>query len=635
MCGIAGIVSQSGHTTAAQVIPLRDALTHRGPDAAGVWPKDLNEPAYCALGHRRLSIIDLSEAGRQPMSNAKGTVWITFNGEIYNYQSLRAELEQRGYRFRTGTDTETIIYAWECWGTDCVKHLRGMFAFAIWDAPRRQLFIARDRIGKKPLFYTQQGDRFLFASELQALLADAQTPRTINKIGIDRYLTLGYVPAPDTAFAGVYKLPPAHSLLLKLTPAGFSQSLERYWQLDYSPKHKMSEAEAHVALREQLTEATRLRLMSDVPLGAFLSGGIDSSIVVGLMAQLSGERVKTFSIGFADAAFDETAHARRIAEKWNTDHHEFIVKPQALDLLPKLVRHYGEPYADSSAVPTYYLTQLTRQHVTVALNGDGGDESFAGYERYFGNRVAEWMHAVPGAAWLAKNLGRCLPDSLHPKNRLRTAQRFLSVATMPMAQRYAHWVGNFHEADKLELYQREFAAQLNAEPQPDYLATLFAALPGYDPVDAAMSVDVQSYLPFDLLVKVDIASMANSLEARSPFLDHEVMEFAARLPLSLKAPGLKQKNLLKQAFADLLPPANVNRRKMGFGVPLGAWFRHELRDFTRDVLLSQSARQRSFFNASVIERYVNEHQNGQADHAFRLWNLLMLELWLQEFRPRL
>jgi asparagine synthase (glutamine-hydrolysing) len=632
MCGIAGIVSPSGKLTTEQVRRLRDALQHRGPDAAGVWPEHPDARTICALGHRRLSIIDLSEAGRQPMSNAAGTVWITFNGEIYNYLSLRAELEQRGYRFRTRTDTETILAAWERWGTDCVKHLRGMFAFALWDEPRRQLFLARDRVGKKPLFYTQLGDRFLFASELQALLADLDVPRAINLAAIERYLTLGYIPAPDTGFAAIHKLPPAHSLLLKVTPEGFTQQLERYWQLNYFPKLKLSAAEAHAALRDKLTKATRLRLMSDVPLGAFLSGGIDSSIVVGLMAQLSRERVKTFSIGFAEASFNETPHARRIAEKWNTDHHEFIIEPKALEILPKLVRHYGEPYADSSAVPTFYLSQLTRQHVTVALNGDGGDESFAGYERYFGNRMAAWMQSVPGGPWLGKNLSRLLPDSANPKHRLRTLQRFLSVSALPTAQRYAHWVGNFHDAEQHELMRPEFAAQLQTIRQPDYLASLFAPLADYDPVDACMSVDVQSYLPFDLLVKVDIASMANSLEARSPLLDHEVMEFAARLPISLKAPGLSQKQLLKQVFADLLPPANVNRRKMGFGVPLAVWFRHDLRDYTREALLSQSTRLYEFFHAAVIERYLNEHQRGQADHSFRLWNLLMFELWLQEFR---
>ncbi|MBI1761222.1 MAG: asparagine synthase (glutamine-hydrolyzing) [Acidobacteria bacterium] len=633
MCGIVGIVATTGRELTAQLQPMLDAQAHRGPDAWGVWPA-AGVASLCAFGHRRLAIIDLSAAGKQPMSNADGSVWITFNGEIYNFQQLRRELESRGHRFRTRTDTETIIYAYEEWGVECVKHLRGMFAFGIWDARRQRLLLARDRVGKKPLFYAQAGERFLFASELQGLLADAEVPRVVNAAAIDAYLSYGYIPAPHTAYQGVFKLPPAHWLTLDVTPDGFTTRVERYWSLAYQPKLTLSAEEAGEQLRAVLTEAVRLRMISDVPLGAFLSGGIDSSIVVGLMAQLSGQPVKTFSIGFAEAAFNETEHARRIAQKWQTEHHEFIVQPNALEILPKLVRHYGEPYADSSALPTFYVAQLTRQHVTVALNGDGGDESFAGYERYLGNRVAERMQAVPGAAWAGRTLGGLLPDSLDPKNRLRTLRRFLSVAAQPMAERYTRWLSFFHTETKLPLYSPEFAAQLNGT-RDGYLNALFAEVlqnsEAIDPIDAAMAVDVQSYLPFDLLVKVDITSMANSLEARSPFLDHEVMELAARLPAHLKAPGKDLKHLLKRTFADLLPPENVNRRKMGFGVPVGAWFRRELRDFVRDVLLSPTAVQRGYFKRAEVERLVTEHQAGRADYAFQLWSLLMLELWQREF----
>jgi asparagine synthase (glutamine-hydrolysing) len=641
MCGIAGIVATSlgetGRPLASQLQPLLEAQAHRGPDAWGVWPVTPDQPSLCALGHRRLSIIDLSEAGRQPMSNADGSLQITFNGEIYNYQQLRIELESLGHHFRTRTDTETILYAYEQWGVECVKHLRGMFALGIWDERQRRLFLARDRVGKKPLVYTQVGNRFLFASELQGLLADREVPRQVNHAALDSYLSYGYIPAPHTAYQGVYKLPPAHWLTLDITPQGFQSRLERYWSLAYEPKVQLDAVEAGERLRATLTEAVRLRMISDVPLGAFLSGGIDSSIVVGLMAQLSGQPVKTFSIGFAEAAFDETEHARRIADKWQTEHHEFIVQPNALEILPKLVRHYGEPYADSSAVPTFYVSQLTRQHVTVALNGDGGDESFAGYERYLGNRVAERLHAVPGAAWTGKQLSRFIPDSIDPKNRLRTVRRFLKVAAQPMAERYTRWLSIFHHETKAPLYSRDFSHQLNGA-RDGYLAGLFANLQRefthLDPVDAGMAVDVQSYLPFDLLVKVDITTMANSLEARSPFLDHEVMELAAQLPAQLKAPGRDLKALLKRTFADLLPPANVNRRKMGFGVPVGVWFRRELRDFVRDVLLSKQAAERGYFNRLEVERLVTEHQAGRADYAFQLWSLLMLELWQQEFTPR-
>ena len=623
-----------------------DAQAHRGPDDWGVWSDE-----RCALGHRRLSIIDLSEAGRQPMSNARSDIQITFNGEIYNFQQLRRELEGLGHCFRTRTDTEAIIYAYEQWGVDCLAKLRGMFAFGIWDQRRRRLFLARDRAGKKPIFYAQFGDRFIFASELQGLLANKDIPREVDPPAIDAYLSYGYVPAPHTAFKGVYKLPPAHYLTLELKQTGFEKRIERYWSLDYEPKLRIGEDEACEVLREKMTEAVRLRMISDVPLGAFLSGGIDSSVVVGLMAKLSGAKVKTFSIGFKEAAYDETEHARRIAERWETDHHEFIVEPDALSILPKLVRHYGEPYADSSAIPTFYVAQMTRRHVTVALNGDGGDESFAGYERYLANYLAERMRSVPGAAMAARALSRVIPDSIDPKSRARRARRFLAVASQPMAERYPRWLKMFQDEAKPRLYSQEFSSLLNGHGagSPSGVAEVIGCgascllapvalsqgaskqLARRHPVDAAMAIDVASYLPYDLLVKVNITSMANSLEARSPFLDHEVMEFAARLPVEIKFRGRRLKSLLKRAFADLLPPENVNRRKMGFGVPVGQWFRGPLRDLLRDALLSPCSLERGYFRESEISRLVDEHLERRADHSFQLWNLLMLELWHREF----
>jgi len=624
-----------------------DAQVHRGPDAWGVW-----SDGRCALGHRRLSIIDLSEAGRQPMSNARGDIRITFNGEIYNFQRLRRELESLGHGFRTRTDTEAIICAYEQWGIDCLARLRGMFAFGIWDGRRRRLFLARDRVGKKPLFYAQFGDHFLFASELQGLLADKRVPREVDPPAIDTYLSYGYVPAPSAAFKGVYKLPPAHYLTLDLRQTGFEKRIERYWALDYEPKLSIDEDEAREVLREKMTEAVRLRMISDVPLGAFLSGGVDSSVVVGLMAQLSGGKVKTFSIGFNESAYDETAHARRIAERWETDHHEFIVGPDALSILPKLVRHYGEPYADSSAIPTFYVAQMTRRHVTVALNGDGGDESFAGYDRYLANHLAERMRSVPGAAFAARALSRVIPDSIDPKSRARRARRFLAVASQPMAERYPRWLKTFQDEAKTRLYSPEFIDLLKGHGDVSLsavaevmkcgasssLALCDGSTPPHSPlqpplhpIDAAMAVDVASYLPYDLLVKVDVASMANGLEARSPFLDHEVMEFAARLPAEIKFRGGRLKSLLKRAFADLLPPENVNRRKMGFGVPVGQWFRGPLRDLLRDALLSPRSLERGYFRESEVRRLVDEHLGRRVDHSFQLWNLLMLELWHREF----
>jgi asparagine synthase (glutamine-hydrolysing) len=604
------------------------AQAHRGPDAWGVW-----SDGRCALGHRRLSIIDLSEAGRQPMSNARGDIQITFNGEIYNFQQLRRELEGLGHCFRTRTDTEVIIYAYEQWGTGCLARLRGMFAFGIWDRRRRRIFLARDRVGKKPLFYAQFGGHFLFASEMQGLLAYERLPREVDPRAIDDYLSYGYVPAPRTAFKGIYKLPPAHYLTLDLKLTGFEKRIERYWSLDYEPKLRIGEDEACEVLREKMTEAVRLRMISDVPLGAFLSGGVDSSVVVGLMARLSGAKVKTFSIGFNESAYDETAHARRIAGRWETDHHEFIVEPDALSILPKLVRHYGEPYADSSAIPTFYVAQMTRRHVTVALNGDGGDESFAGYERYLANYLAERMRSVPGAATAARVLSRVIPDSIDPKSRARRARRFLAVASQPMAERYPRWLKTFQDEAKPRLYSREFSSLLNGysvSPNAPFDGSSPTHPPTH-PIDAAMAIDVASYLPYDLLAKVDITSMANGLEARSPFLDHEVMEFAARLPVEIKFRGGRLKSLLKRAFADLLPPENVNRRKMGFGVPVGQWFRGPLSDLLRDALLSRRSLDRGYFRESEVRRLVDEHLGRRADHSFHLWNLLMLELWHREF----
>jgi asparagine synthase (glutamine-hydrolysing) len=623
-----------------------DAQAHRGPDDRGVWSDE-----RCALGHRRLSIIDLSEAGRQPMSNARGDLLITFNGEVYNFQQLRRELEGLGHCFRTRTDTEAIIYAYEQWGAGCLARLRGMFAFGIWDRRRRRLFLARDRVGKKPLFYAQFGDRFLFASELQGLLAGKDVPREVDPTAIDAYLSYGYVPAPKAAFKGVYKLPPAHYLTLDLKQGGFEKRIVRYWSLDYEPKFHIGEGEACEVLREKMTEAVRLRMIGDVPLGAFLSGGVDSSVVVGLMAKLSGAKVKTFSIGFDEAAYDETAHARRIADRWGTDHHEFIVEPDALTILPKLVRHYGEPYADSSAIPTFYVAQLTRRHVAVALNGDGGDESFAGYERYLANHLAERMRSVPGAGVAARALSRVIPDSIDPKGLARRARRFLAVASQPMSERYPRWLKTFQEEAKPRLYSPEFSGMLNGHDGGSLIAVIgrlasclfapaaapqsaskqLARRPPLHPIDAAMAIDVASYLPYDLLVKVDIASMANGLEARSPFLDHEVMEFAARLPVEIKFRGGRLKSLLKRAFADLLPPENVNRRKMGFGVPVGRWFRGPLRDLLCDALLSPRSLGRGYFREPEVRRLVGEHLERRADHSFQLWNLLMLELWHREF----
>jgi asparagine synthase (glutamine-hydrolysing) len=629
MCGIAGAISSTGESLNHIVLGATSAQQHRGPDDEGLW-----SDGVCALGHRRLSIIDLSEAGRQPMSNENGDIWITFNGEIYNFESLRSELESLGHRFRTRTDTEVIIRAYEAWGEDAVKRLRGMFAFAIWDQRCQRLMIARDRAGKKPLFYTRVGNSFFFASEIQGLLAIDSVPRAINFAAIDSYLSWGYVPAPQTAFEGIYKLMPAHYLTVNIAAETLKENIECYWSLDYEQKLDVSEREAAEALREKLTESVRLRMISDVPLGAFLSGGIDSSIVVGLMANLSSTPVKTFSIGFEEADYNELDHARRVSQLWGTDHHEFIVKPDALSILPKLVRHFGEPFADSSAIPTFYISEMTRRSVTVALTGDGGDESFAGYERYFANRVADRLQKIPGFGLAARAALSVLPASKDHKNQWQRFRRFFSAAASPRAHRYGAWVsgstGHFSEHEKSQIYSGDFRSLLNRERPVRWMESLFDNANNLDAVDASMSVDVRSYLPYDLLTKVDITSMAVSLEARSPLLDHEVMELAARLPVSYKLKGRASKYLLKTAFADMLPQENIERGKMGFGVPVGKWFRGPLRQLLRERVLSGDSLLSDCFDASALNRLVDEHLDGRVDHGFQLWNLLMLELWHDE-----
>jgi len=598
-------------------------LAHRGPDGEGV-----HADGPLGLGHRRLSIIDLSDAGRQPMSYASGRLWIAFNGEIYNFPALRQALEREGYAFCSRTDTEVVLAAYLCWGLDFLQRLRGMFAFALWDAGRRRLLLARDRVGKKPLHYVVDRDGIAFASEARALLADpAFVPRP-NLEAISHYLSLQYVPAPLSGFEGVRKLPPAHYLLIedgKIT-------VERYWRLHYTPKRRIGEEEACEELIERLKEAVRIRLISDVPLGAFLSGGIDSGTVVALMSQVAGSRVKTFSIGFEEKEYDELPFARQVADRYGTEHHEFIVRPEAASVLPKLVWHYSEPYADSSAVPTYYLSQLTRRHVTVALNGDAGDENFAGYERYLANVLASRYARLPRVLRTPLNAAfRTLPRGKSPKSLLAKATRFAEALTEGPERRYARWMMHFHPDMKARLCTPAF---LEASARADSLALFVEAYARSDAdnlVDATLDVDVSNYLPDDLLVKVDVATMAHGLEARAPFLDHEFMEFAASLPADFKLRGRVKKYLLKRAVRSLLPADIIDRPKMGFGVPLDHWFRKDLREMAHDVLLGPRAIQRGYFNPPFVRRLLDEHVSGTSNWHYQLWNLLMLELWHQAF----
>jgi asparagine synthase (glutamine-hydrolysing) len=623
VCGIAGSVGTRSDQRQHVAVMTR-AQRHRGPDDEGLWSDDA-----CALGHRRLAVIDLSDRGCQPMADRTGSLHLAFNGEIYNFLELREQLTALGHQFTSDTDTEVLLYAYRQWGLDCVQRLRGMFAFGLWDAPLQRLLLARDRVGKKPLFLADVDGGVVFSSELQGLLADRRVPREVDFAAVDAYLSWGYIPAPATGFAGVRKLAPGSWMTVDVSRGTPVVRTQRYWELSYEPKRRIGFDQAKSELREVLTDAVRLRMLSDVPLGAFLSGGIDSSIVVGLMAGLSSGPVKTFSIGFEEAGYNELEHAARIARLWGTDHHEHVVRADALSILPTLVRHYGEPYADSSAVPTYYVSQMARAEVTVALNGDGGDESFAGYDRYRGNAVAASIAGIPGSHAGTHLLSRVLPDSVDPKSVLRRARRFLEAAHQPMPKRYARWAGYFSEADKQQLYTGALRPALEGSRPLAWMEELFAGTDARHPVDAAMAVDVRSYLPYDLLVKVDITSMAHSLEARSPFLDHRVMEFAANLPVELKLRRGTAKRLLLETFPDLLPAENVQRRKMGFGVPVGEWFRGPLRPLLEDLLAADS-RTGAYLDRATVSRLVHDHLDRRVDASSKLWALLMLEQWHRE-----
>jgi len=626
MCGICGIVVEDaagGAVDAAALERMSLCLHHRGPDDSGVF---VSESRRAGLGHRRLSIIDLA-GGRQPMANEDGSLRLVFNGEIYNFRELRAELLESGHRFSTNSDTEVILHLYEDEGEQCVARLRGMFAFGLWDEPRRRLLLARDRLGQKPLFWHQACGRFLFASAIESILQHPGVPRAANAAAIHHFLTFQYVPHPLTAFDGICKLPPGHTLVFENGKA----DVRRYWAPELNIVPDRSEADWCGELRERLTEAVRLRLISDVPLGAFLSGGLDSTIIVGLMSKLMNEPVKTFSIGFNERRYDERRYARIAAERFRSDHREFLVEADALRTLPHMVRHFGEPFGDSSAIPTFHLSRVTREHITVALTGDAGDELFFGYPRYVATRIASGLdrsRLLRGLAGL--KLWQKLPASVEQKTLLRKMKKFASSVGCPPAERYYRLIAIFNDEEKQALYQPGFAEQVQTSSF-DLLHELYDAAGCDDPVAAVAFADLLSYLPCDLLTKVDVASMSVGLEARSPFLDHRFVEFALTIPPRLKMRGLGGKYLLKRAFADLVPPQILHRRKMGFGVPISSWFRTELSGYVREILLGPRMLARGRFRRDALERIVEQHVSGQADHGYRIWNLLNLELWEREF----
>jgi asparagine synthase (glutamine-hydrolysing) len=609
MCGIAGLVHFDGRPVDESVLrQMCQAMRHRGPDDEGWirWPHGAAQRgrASAGLGNRRLSVIDVA-GGHQPISNETKNVWAVLNGEIYNFARLRTTLEARGHTFATRSDTEVIVHAYEEYGDAFVEHLDGMFALAIWDGPRERLMLARDRFGKKPLCYRSSGADFSFASELQALMPSVPAgQRDLDPRALGDYLAYMAIPAPRTIYRDIRKLPPAHTLVVDHQ----GTHLRPYWTLTYEPKHAMDEAAAVEQVQELLENAVRKRLVAEVPLGAFLSGGVDSSLVVALMAQLSNRPVKTFSIGFDDPRYNELPHARRVAEACHTEHHEFVVRPAVADILPAMARHFGEPFADSSAVPSWYLSKLTREHVTVALNGDGGDEVFAGYGRHRANALAERWRRMPG---LLRRSGARLGAR---------AARFSAAADLSRAERYRGWAGVF-SADLV----RQLSSIASADD--DVMRDAFDAVSPLDAVDAMLAVDTRVYLPTDLLPKMDITSMAHSLELRSPLLDHTLAEYVATLPTSLKLRGSTTKHLLKRAAKGLVPAGTLRRRKQGFAVPIAQWLRHDLRESVCDYLRPSRVAQAGWVKQSEIDRILEAHLSGASDYAHHVWVLLMLEVW--------
>lgn len=601
---------------------MTGTLKHRGPDDEGFYIKD-----NIGLGHRRLSIIDL-KTGHEPLVNETETVWLIFNGEMYNFLEYRSILKQKGHHFRTRTDAEVVLHLYEEYGIDCLEHMRGMFAFAIWDAPRKRLFLARDRLGQKPLYYRANDKRVIFASEIKAIIADKEIPRRVDKESLSHFLTYQYVPSPRTMFEGIKKLPPAHYLICE----GGDIKIERYWSLSFSQTVKIGEEEAIERFRELFDEAVRLRLISDVPLGVFLSGGVDSSVVASCMARISNKPIKTFSVGFTNDRFNELPYAKRLAQKLGSEHHSFIVEPNCLDILPKLIWHYNEPFADPSAIPTYYVSKMARTKVTVALNGDAGDESFAGYDRYISNKIASAFDALPEKLrLLIHNKTKNFSDFPEKNDYIEKIKRYLKTISSPPAARYVRWIASYTEEMKQTLFSSNFKKSFGQKDSTALIESLAKKCQTPDELAWALCLDTMTYLPDDLLVKVDVASMACSLECRSPFLDHKLMEFVSSLPSDFKLRGFKRKHLLKEAFRYELDDEILDRKKAGFAVPISDWFRGELKEYIKEVLLDSKTKKRGYFSNDAVEKLITQHQEGVFDHGFRLWCLLNFELWNREF----
>jgi asparagine synthase (glutamine-hydrolysing) len=629
MCGIVGFINREREQPVNEQIAraMNDAISHRGPDDEGYYFKN-----NVALGMRRLSIIDLA-GGHQPIANEDQSIWIVFNGEIYNFPALRQRLLDRGHQFKTHSDTETIVHLYEEYGDELLAHLNGMFAFALWDERRQRLLIARDRMGEKPLYWTLTSDALIFSSELKSLIQHPSVSRKLNVAALRKYLFYECVPSPHSMIDGVQKLPPAHRLIFE----NGQVRTERYWQLDYRvEKRRVGEAEAVNELSERLREAVKMRLISDVPLGVLLSGGIDSSTIAELACETAGSRVKTFSIAFAEKSFDESQYARLVSQHLGTEHYEkLFTEREMLDIVPEIPRLLDEPLGDGSLIPTFLVSRFTREHVTVALGGDGGDELFAGYPTYAAHRLSAWYRAVPPLLRrrLIEPAIQMLPVSTDNLSFDFKAKRFIRGAALSPGSRHQSWMGSFNEAEQYAL--------LNADVLRDFPdKEVFREIRAYDAINGQsstnnieqmMKLDAHLYLAECVLFKVDRASMAASLETRAPFLDHTLIEFLARLPIDLKLRRLTGKYILKQSMRGRLPEVVIDRPKKGFGMPVAKWVRGELRPLVRDLFAPERMQRHGLFNIGYVQQLLNEHERGTADHRKLIWTLLMFEMWSEKY----
>ena len=615
MCGIAGLLSLSKKPVfEEEVVAMCDAMVHRGPDDAGYYADD-----QAAMGMRRLSIIDLS-TGHQPVHNEDKTIWVVFNGEIYNFKPLRAALERQGHKFYTGTDTEVIVHLYEQYGERCVDKMRGMFAFAIWDSRRKTMLLARDRIGVKPLFYTVAGGRLAFGSELKVLLQLPEVERRLNWESVNHLFTTMCTPSAESIVDGVHKLKPGHILTAS---AKDGIQVREYWDVVFDPDYGKTEQYFVERLRDLLEESVRLRMISDVPLGAFLSGGIDSSAVVATMSRLGTGRVKTFSIGFAEQEYNELAYARQVAQKFDTDHHELVLEPNVLGIIEDLAWYLDEPFGDSSAIPTYMVSKMAAEHVTVVLSGDGGDELFAGYDRYLVERKERKMAKIPEPLRQAAGLiGRSMREGMKGRN-------FLRHMALNGADRYFDACVLFRNFEKESLFTPAVYREIHDRDSLAYWRN-FLQKGKMHWLSALQYLDIKNYLPNDIMTKVDRMSMAHSIEAREPLLDHKFVEFAATIPPELKLKGITTKYIFKKAMEGILPNEILYRPKRGFAVPLGQWFRGQLSSFTRDLLLSKTSIERGIFNKQYVERLIEMNDRGRALD-LQLWTLITFELWCRRF----